>query len=171
MRRECRERFPRLRFPKKARVSDPDMHHCTWVTHVPWCMSGSLTNGGRENVPGVPGACATRNFAYLARGPCSRNHVIIFILGIYSFLLKSRVTESHHIMKTYACEALFLTVCGCCLIVVRKTWKQLARIPHFARQIAFCKRLHQPRFECECIVSNEEVGNVFIVTRERFWFW
>ena len=26
-------------------VSDPDMHHGTCVTHVPWCMSGSLTRG------------------------------------------------------------------------------------------------------------------------------
>ena len=25
--------------------SDPDMHHGTCVTHVPWCMSGSLTSG------------------------------------------------------------------------------------------------------------------------------
>ena len=34
------------------------MHHGTCVTHVPWCMSGSLTCGGGENVPGIPGACA-----------------------------------------------------------------------------------------------------------------
>ena len=34
------------------------MHHGTCVTHVPWCMSGSLTRGGGENVPGIPGACA-----------------------------------------------------------------------------------------------------------------
>ena len=27
------------------RVSDPDMHHGTCVTHVPWCMPGSLTGG------------------------------------------------------------------------------------------------------------------------------
>ena len=26
------------------RVSDPDMHHGTCVTHVPWCMPGSLTS-------------------------------------------------------------------------------------------------------------------------------
>ena len=26
-------------------VSDPDMHHGTCVTHVPWCMLGSLTSG------------------------------------------------------------------------------------------------------------------------------
>ena len=29
-----------------SRVSDPDMHHHgTCVTHVPWCMPGSLTSG------------------------------------------------------------------------------------------------------------------------------
>ena len=50
-------------------VSDPDMHHGTCVTHVPWCMSGSLTRGGEENAPDIPGACATHNFTYLARGP------------------------------------------------------------------------------------------------------
>ena len=27
------------------RVSDPDMHHGTCVTHVPWCMPASLTSG------------------------------------------------------------------------------------------------------------------------------
>ena len=29
----------------------------------------SRTHGGGENVPGIPGACAIRNFTYLARGP------------------------------------------------------------------------------------------------------
>ena len=61
--------FPRHRLQKKALVSDLGMHHGTCVTHVPWCMSGSLTRGGGENVPGIPGACATRNFTYLVRGP------------------------------------------------------------------------------------------------------
>ena len=42
----------------KSLISDPDMHHDTCVTHMPWCMSGSLTCGGGENVPGIPGACA-----------------------------------------------------------------------------------------------------------------
>ena len=27
------------------RVSDPNMHHETCVTHVPWCFPGSLTSG------------------------------------------------------------------------------------------------------------------------------
>ena len=59
----------RHRLQRKALVSDPGMHHGTCVTHVPWCMSGSLTRVGGENVPGIPGACATRNFSYLVRGP------------------------------------------------------------------------------------------------------
>ena len=67
MRRECRERLQR-----KPLVCDPGMHHGTCVTQVPWCMSGSLTSGGGENVPGIPGACATRNFAYLVRCPWAR---------------------------------------------------------------------------------------------------
>ena len=32
-------------FSPPPRVSDPDMHYGTCVTHVPWCMPGSLTSG------------------------------------------------------------------------------------------------------------------------------
>ena len=69
MRREC---FPSHRLRRKPLVSDHGMHHGTCVTHVPWWMSGSLTSDGGENVPdipGIPGAYTTRNFAYLAKGP------------------------------------------------------------------------------------------------------
>ena len=55
------------------RVSDSDMHQGTCVTHVPWCMPGSLTSGflclWRVNIPGIPSTCATRNFTYLVRDP------------------------------------------------------------------------------------------------------
>ena len=67
MRRECRERFSRHLSQRKPVVSDLGMHRGTCVTHVPWCMSRPLTRGGGENVPGIPGACATRNFAYPVR--------------------------------------------------------------------------------------------------------
>ena len=50
--------FPHRLFQRKPIVSDPGMHHGTCGTHVPWCMSGSLTLGGGENVPGIPSACA-----------------------------------------------------------------------------------------------------------------
>ena len=59
----------RPRFQRKPLVSDPDMQHGTCVTRVSWCMSGSLTRSGGEIVLGFPGACATRIFTYLVRGP------------------------------------------------------------------------------------------------------
>ena len=54
--------FPRRRLQRKPLVSDPGMHHGTCVTHVLWCMSGSLASGGGESVPGIPGACAPAIF-------------------------------------------------------------------------------------------------------------
>ena len=48
MRQECRERFPRHRLQRKPLSSDPGMHHSTCVTHVPWCMSGSLNRDGGD---------------------------------------------------------------------------------------------------------------------------
>ena len=44
---------------RKPLVNDPGMHHGTCVMRVPWCMSGSLTRGGEEN---IPGACVTHSF-------------------------------------------------------------------------------------------------------------
>ena len=74
MRRKCRERFPCHRLQSKPHVRDSGMHRgtCgTYVTYVSWWMSGLLTRCGVENVPSIPGACATCNFMYLARGPCA----------------------------------------------------------------------------------------------------
>ena len=56
MDQECRERFPQ--------------HH---GLAIPTCITAravSFEVGGGENVPGIPGACTTRTFTYLVRGPC-----------------------------------------------------------------------------------------------------
>ena len=47
-------------FSPPPRVSDPDMYHGTF----------SFEAGDGKNVPDIPGACTTRNFTYLVRGPC-----------------------------------------------------------------------------------------------------
>ena len=52
----ARNVFLRRRLQRKPLISDPGMHHGTSVTHVPWWMYGSLTRGGGENVPAMPGA-------------------------------------------------------------------------------------------------------------------
>ena len=88
MRRECRERFPGHRLQKKLLVNDPGKHHDTCVTHVPWCMSGSLTRDDGENVPGIPGACATCNLTYLARCPllhCQRSTIGDYVIILHQF--------------------------------------------------------------------------------------
>ena len=57
------------------RFSDPDMHHGLCVTHVPWCIPGSLTSGclwsqWREKWSlHSRRVCATHNLTYLVRGP------------------------------------------------------------------------------------------------------
>ena len=40
-----------------------------WRTCRDACRDRQLVVGGGENVPGIPGACTTRNFTYLIRGP------------------------------------------------------------------------------------------------------
>ena len=64
-------------------VSDPGMHQGLCVTHVPWCIPGSLTSGfpwsRGGNVPGILCACATRHFAYLVRGPFTPGSVAVIL--------------------------------------------------------------------------------------------
>ena len=54
MRREWREHFPRHRLQGKPLVSDPSMHHGTCMTHVPWCMPGSIIRGAGKTFPAFP---------------------------------------------------------------------------------------------------------------------
>ena len=86
--------FPRRRFQRETLVSDPGMHHGTCVTHVPWCMSGSLTCGDRENVPGIPGACAPTILRIWqeAHGPI-RSHKRICIWLTICLGMKLRLTK------------------------------------------------------------------------------
>ena len=83
------ETFLRHRLQRKPLVSHHDMHHNTCVTHVPWCTLGSLTHCGGENFSDIPGACATRNFSNLVRGPWN----ITYVVHRYT-LIRSRVVVS-----------------------------------------------------------------------------
>ena len=85
----------------KEAASDLGMHHGTCVTHVAWCMSGSLTCGSRENDPGIPGACAICDFTYLRRGPY--NHMLIFSDILYWWKKYTRCI--HYIVNAWQFEA------------------------------------------------------------------
>ena len=61
-------------FSPPSRVSDPYMHHGTCVTHVSWCMSGSLTSGflwsrWRGKRSRHPRRISNPQFTCLVRGP------------------------------------------------------------------------------------------------------
>ena len=128
MRRECRERFPRLRLQKKLLASDPDMHHGTWRTCRDACRDRWPAVAG-ENVPGIPGACATRYFTYLARGPW----------GAYLYYnnTKSPNEFSCGYGSSYGAIIYFSTLCAChyitlsnvpgylCIIVTIKWYRHL----------------------------------------------
>ena len=70
MRRECRERFPRHRgLAIPTCITARAWRTCRDACRDRW-LAVSFEVGGGEYVPSIPGACATRNFTYLARGPC-----------------------------------------------------------------------------------------------------
>ena len=86
-------------FKGKPLVRDPGMHHGTCVTHVPWCMLGSLTGGGGENVPSIPSECTTRIFTYLARGPW-------FCLYLHKMHDNCHWTVSRYTINEKVCQTL-----------------------------------------------------------------
>ena len=78
-------------FSPPPRDSDTDMHHGTCATHAKrvsrTCRDACrdrdfLWSRWRGNVPGIPGACATSNFTYLVRGPCTKLSVCDHILWL-----------------------------------------------------------------------------------------
>ena len=101
--------FPATDFKRKTLVSDTGMHHVTCVTHVPWCMSGSLTHGDEENDPGIPGACATRNFTYLVRGPLPLYQWVV--IGIHHDTVCAGVGGTA-IRHSTSCAGRRAAVCG-----------------------------------------------------------
>ena len=71
--------FPHHRFQRKSLVSDPGMHHGTCVTHVSWCMSGSLTCGDGKTFPAFP-AHAHQQFCVSGKTPVVRYFTFDFAL-------------------------------------------------------------------------------------------
>ena len=92
------------------RASDLDMHQGTCVTHVPWCMSGSLTSGfllnrWRGNVPNIPSTCANRNFTYLVRDPWPKTRHLPRVCLIF---ISTRSCEFYIFTKPFGiCECSF----------------------------------------------------------------
>ena len=117
MRRECRERFPRHRFQRKPLVSDPGMHHGTCVKHVPWCISGSLTNGGEENVicMSMATSCMMRKYGlHISLRYCDDYGLNAFVkFDLKNFRPRSmKYLTIYRLLKEYFAQWKFLILIG-----------------------------------------------------------
>ena len=77
-----RERFPRHQLLRKPLVSNPGMHDGACVTQVPWRMSGSLTRGDRESVPGVC-MCNPQFYVSGERPMVTKSSILVFTLCVH----------------------------------------------------------------------------------------
>ena len=81
MPRECRERFPYHRgLATPTCITARAWRTCRDAWRDRYLMA-SFEVGGGENDPGIPGACTTRNFMYLVRGPLVQSLVFVVQAG------------------------------------------------------------------------------------------
>ena len=80
MRRECRESFPCHR----GLVIPSCITTCAWRTCHDACRDHWLTVsvGGGQNFPRIPGACTTRKLAYPVRGPCNTTLISHYVVDL-----------------------------------------------------------------------------------------
>ena len=97
-------------FYPPSRVSDPDMHHGTCVTHVPWCMPVSLTSGF---------------FWSRWRGKCCRRYRLMRNQQFY--ISGKRPMERFQSPVTYVEQWWQMQICNSCLFTVMK-WSRLVII-------------------------------------------
>ena len=114
-------------------------------------MSGSLTRGGEENVPGFPGACAIRNFTYLTRsqwgngqqGTCY--HVLIKELWISSYYWGLYMRKFSH-------------------------WIKIDEVWNIIFTVIFMILKHQYCFNLHTIIDNEQFGRKYICANSYMSF-
>ena len=68
--------FSHYRLQRKPLDNDPGMHHGMCVTHVPWCMLGSLTHGGGEKRFRHPRCIRNRQFYVSGKRPISAFNIL-----------------------------------------------------------------------------------------------
>ena len=61
-------------------------------------MSGSLSRGGGENVPGIPGACATRDFAVSGKRPMLIFQITIQPGTAFTYIDQLNQRQDYHSM-------------------------------------------------------------------------
>ena len=83
-------------FSPPPQISDPDMHHGTYVKHIrDRLLAVFFEVDGGENVPGILGACSIRNFTYLVSALLPHN----ISISVMSPLLLTLLDYSRDFVK------------------------------------------------------------------------
>ena len=141
------------------------MHHGTCVTHVPWCMSGSRTRGGGENVPGIPGACApaisriwqeAHTIPPVSRldraDPCHIKHTAWSIISL-KYYMRQITFVQWHFLWFFRLQCYWYSLCFSLFLV---HGSRMTLISIIRCETIFCNRK-----------SYQDVGNNFA----RLWPW
>ena len=148
MHRECRERFP-----PPPQATDPDMHHGTCVTHVLWCMPGSLTGSflwGRWRRKRSRHSRRMRNPQFYVSGKRLIYDLFTRLLrplvySLYSSVNRSYiwyVTVIHNVINIYIYIYIGVCVGGRVCVTVPRNLPQKCFI--FVRYISRCQTKSSP---------------------------
>ena len=94
MRRECWERFPHHRLRRELPVSDTGMYNGTCVTHVSWCMLGSLNRGGGKKRSRH--SWRMRILQFYVSGKSSILQSLYFIVAGLTTKLRATISKTTH---------------------------------------------------------------------------
>ena len=100
-------------FSLPQRVSHPDMHHGTFVTHVPWCMPGLLTIGflwSRWRGKGFRHPRCTRNQQHYLYGKRPMLYLSIHVVISQVLYLQLSAGALQHVNPT--CPQTYVTPLG-----------------------------------------------------------
>ena len=116
-----------------------------WRTCRDACQNRSLVVsfevGGGENVPGIPGACATRNFTYLSRGSFRWNHFMRITQLIFNLSYPNARMYLTHVneLRISANENATLTLrMNCVQDTIVIIWLGQLKHANIARHISKC---------------------------------
>ena len=101
---------------KRSRHASRHVRHARAVMHVGIANQRfPLKSAAGENVPGIPGACATCNFTYLVRGPCgvTRPQCVVNEYLVCLFLLHLLTYNAHISAVPTLCQIFTLCLLQC----------------------------------------------------------
>ena len=171
------------------------MHHGTCVKHVPWCMSGLLTRGGGEDVPGIPGACAPAilriwqeahwmySLIHFLNSMMVWQISVLLVREVLANKLRSRDVKLSHLTTDMTCYNFDGVIDLNCQVHTNVNWQKIWIDIRFVNWYTICPctiviydEAHLDWFviACVCYKSSNFIMDRYISTiliTEHWWHW